>query len=85
MAASQGMNDDFHTLYEDESERLRHLNAIRAVAEHIGASIDVVERLYGTELKDFKRDARVKDFLPILVSKKVEYVLSVRRGKTRTL
>lgn len=81
---SQDENVHLHTLYEDEPERLRHLKAMQTVAGRIGASLEEVGKLYELVLKGFKRNARVKDFLPILVSRKVEYVLSVRRGKSRT-
>ncbi|MCL4477018.1 MAG: DUF3562 domain-containing protein [Nitrospirae bacterium] len=83
--ASQEGKEDLHALYEDDSERLRHLKAIQTVAGRIGASIEEVGRLYEAVLRDFKRNARVRDFLPILVSRKVEYVLSVRGGKSRAL
>ena len=70
---------NLETLSEDESEKVRHLSAIQAVVKHIGASIDEVERLYGIVLKKYKASAKIKDFLPILVSRRVEYLLRVRR------
>lgn len=70
---------NFETLYENESERMRHLSVIQAVAKHIGAPLDEVERLHGIVLKRYKTSAKIKDFLPILVSRRVEYLLRVRR------
>jgi hypothetical protein len=70
---------NFETLYENESERMRHLSAIQAVAKHIGAPLDEVERLHGIVLKKYKTSAKIKDYLPILVSRRVEYLLHVRR------
>jgi len=81
MGASQEGDSDLHTIYEDEPERLRHLNAVQTVAGRIGASIEEVGRLYEEVLEGFKKNARIKDFLPILVSRKVEYLLDVRRSK----
>ena len=70
---------NFETLYENESERMRHLSVIQAVAKHIGAPLDEVERLHGIVLKRYKTSAIIKDFLPILVSRRVEYLLDLRR------
>ncbi len=83
MGTSQEGNGNLHATYENEAERLRHLKSIETVAWRTGASTEDVETLYEVVLKSFKRNARVKDFLPILVSRKVEYALNVRRDKTR--
>lgn len=74
---------DLDTLYEDDPERLRHLKAMQTVAGRIGASIEEVGRLYEAVLRDFKRNARVRDFLPILVSRRVEYLLRTKQGSQR--
>ena len=68
----------FETLYENEAERVRHLNAIQSVVGHIGASVDEVDRIYGIVLRRYKQGAKIKDFLPILVSRRVVYLLGVR-------
>lgn len=82
MGTSQEGNGNLHTPYENEGERLRHLKSIETVAWRIGASTEEVKTLYEVVLKSFKRNARVKDFLPILVSKKVEYELGVRKDRS---
>ncbi len=66
-------------LYEDENERKLHLNAVEMIALRIGNSQEEVQRIYEIVLKRFKKVAKIKDFLPILVSKRVEYLLNKRK------
>jgi hypothetical protein len=80
MATISGSYGDLDALYEDESERQRHLSAIQTVALHAGSSLEEVERLYETVLKSFKQSARIRDFLPVLVSRRVEDLLRTRQG-----
>lgn len=68
-------------LYENEIEERQHSNAIEMIAMHTGIPADEVRRFYIIVLERFKRQARVKDFLTILVSRRVEYLLDVRRNK----
>lgn len=68
-------------LYDNDNERRLHLNAVEMLALRIGASVDDVEKVYDIVLRRFKKWAKVKDFLPILVSRRVEYLLDVRRNK----
>ncbi|MDA8340121.1 MAG: DUF3562 domain-containing protein [Nitrospiraceae bacterium] len=68
------------TLYDDETERKLHLNAVEMIALRAGASVKDVEKVYEIVLRRFKKLARVKDFLPILVSRRVEYLLNKRRN-----
>jgi hypothetical protein len=70
-------------LYNDENERKLHLNAIEMIALHIGVSQDDVKKIYEIVLRRFKKGAKVKDFLPILVSRRVEYLFSIRRTKNK--
>lgn len=74
------------SLYDDEKKRRLHLDAIKMLAMNMGISSEEVERLYNIVLGRFKRGAKVKDFLPILVSKRVEYLLRVRsnNGKNQS-
>ncbi|MDD3553613.1 MAG: DUF3562 domain-containing protein [Deltaproteobacteria bacterium] len=62
-------------LYEDEIEERQHSNAIEMIAMGTGTPVDEVKRLYIVVLERFKRQARVKDFLPILVRRMVESLL----------
>lgn len=68
-------------LFDNESERKLHLNAVEMLVLRIGASQEDVERVYEIVLRRFKKVAKVKDFLPILVSRRVEYLLNVRRNR----
>ncbi|HAM49651.1 MAG TPA: hypothetical protein DCP92_02745 [Nitrospiraceae bacterium] len=63
-------------LYDDEIERRLHLSAMKMLSDHAGLSADMVERLYEIVLDRLKREAKIKDFLPILVSRRVRYLLN---------
>ena len=65
-------------LYDNDEECIRHRSAIRALAHESGAPENDVARIYEQELARLKRRALVKDFLPVLVGRKVRTVL--RRG-----
>ncbi|HXX54041.1 MAG TPA: DUF3562 domain-containing protein [Thermodesulfovibrionales bacterium] len=69
-------HSDAEPLYEDESERLRHLNAIQVLATHFGASPKEIEQVYEKILGGYKKDAKVIDFLPILVSRRVKHLIT---------
>lgn len=62
-------------LYEDDLEKKQHLHAIQTLAEGVKVSKEEIYRLYEDVLKEFKREARVKIFLSILVSKRVRELL----------
>jgi hypothetical protein len=82
MAVMETMKEGSKTiqLYDDENERRLHLNAVEMIAQRIGASQEDVEKVYKIVLRRFKRLAKVKDFLPILVSRRVEYLLNKRKN-----
>ena len=67
-------------LYGDENERRLHLKSMEMLAQRLGVSQDDVKRVYDIVLRRFKRGAKVRDFLPILVGRRVEYLLA-KRGK----
>lgn len=77
---SSGSLSSVFCLYDDENERKLHLNAVEMIALRIGASQEDVERVYEIVLRRFKKGAKVKDFLPILVSRRVEYLLNKRKN-----
>jgi hypothetical protein len=70
-------------LYDDEAEKRLHLGAIAMLSARIGLSADKVERLYEIVLSRFKREARIKDYLPILVSRRVHYLLDKRNSEKK--
>lgn len=58
--------------YFNMEERLRHRLYIRNLAEEVHRSVHEVAPLYEDVLAYFKAHAKVHDYLPILVSKKVK-------------
>jgi hypothetical protein len=54
-----------------DSDR-RHLHSIHALAEEIDMPVDEVAAAYEDILDELEDDAQVKDYLPILVSKRVK-------------
>jgi hypothetical protein len=67
------------TLYEDEIEQKQHFSAIQRLVIDVSSSEEEIRPLYEDVLKELKRDARIKTFLSILVSKRVKELLVVRR------
>jgi hypothetical protein len=66
-------------LYEDETEQKQHFSAIQRLVNDGSSSEEEIRPLYEGVLKEFKREARIKTFLSILVSKKVKELLDARR------
>lgn len=69
--------------YEDETERKQHSNAIEMLARDLGISVDEMSQLYETELKKLKQDATIKDFLTVIVSRRVREIIKkmIARGE----
>ncbi len=67
--------------YDSNTGERLHLNDIEMIAMDTGISADEVGRLYNLVLKRFIRGARIKDFLPILVCRRVKHLLNVRMRK----
>lgn len=65
-------------LYEDEPEKMRHIHAIQTLAKDLKSSEEQISVLYEIELEKLKLHARVKDFLVLLVSRRVKEILSDR-------
>ena len=59
-------------LYETEAERLQHLTAIHNLALDLGISEDFLKKCYEKELISLKERARVKDFLTVLVTRRIK-------------
>lgn len=66
--------------YEDEKEETIHYKSIEIVSAHIGESLESVRRIYEIVLCRLKRDARVKDYLPILAGKRTQELITKRRS-----
>lgn len=59
-------------LYETEFEKRQHLSAIHNLAIDMGMSEDYLRQLYENELLSLKERARIKDFLSVLVIKRMK-------------
>lgn len=62
-------------LYEDEEERRRHSSAMRNLVKDEGMDEEDITRVYEEVLMEYKMDATIDIFLPIIVSKKVKDLL----------
>lgn len=62
-------------LLEDEMGKKRHARALEILARDTGVPVDKVGRLYELELEKLKKGARIKDFLTLLVSRRVKDLL----------
>ena len=59
-------------LYETEFEKRQHLSAIHYLATDLQMPEDFLGQLYENELLSLKEHARVKDFLSVLVIKRMK-------------
>jgi uncharacterized protein (DUF2126 family) len=60
------------SLYQDTHDEQRHLHRMHAIAEEVGRPVEEIAALYEDVLEDLKAQARIFDYLPVLVSKKVK-------------
>lgn len=61
--------------HADPQEENKHSYAIQRLAREEGLAEREIRRIYENALNDFSRQAKVRLFLPILVSRKVRAVL----------
>jgi hypothetical protein len=59
-------------LYENDSEKRQHLSAIHVLASTFGVSEDSVRQLYEDELQSLVGQARIRDFLSVLVIRRLK-------------
>lgn len=67
------MNPDSH--YENEEQREQHLRAIQSLIKEGRRPEEEITRLYTLVLQEYERNARVKTFLPILITKRVKEMI----------
>ncbi len=60
----------------DEKEKRKHINAIHNISLDTGIPEENVTSLYEEILERYWSDARIKDYLSILVSREVKDILS---------
>lgn len=70
------MNSIF--LYENEKEEKIHRNAIQALVRETRKPEDIVCSLYESVFARLKHHAKIKEFLPIFVSREVKNILLQR-------
>lgn len=66
------MTADFKSLYENDREANQHRLAIERISSVTGKALTDIEFIYENALSDLKKRAHFKDYLPILVARKVE-------------
>jgi uncharacterized protein (DUF2236 family) len=59
-------------LHMDEKEQDQHARAIQRLAQELGVPAEEVCRFYQEILNTLRRDATVRTYLPILVSRSVK-------------
>jgi len=62
-------------VYDNAEEQARHLDAISALAEETRQPITHVKRVYEAEFRRLKADARIKDYLLLLASRRTRDAL----------
>jgi hypothetical protein len=72
---------DLDFLFENEAERKQHISIIQSLVKEVGFCEKTTPSVYSRILDDYKREAKIKIFLPILVGKKVKNLLiEIRSG-----
>jgi hypothetical protein len=65
-------------LFAEGKEHDQHARAIQKLVQELGVPVEEVNRSYREILDELKKDAKVKAFLPILVSRIVKERLQHR-------
>ena len=71
------MNRDY--LYDNEKEKNEHFQAVRFLSENGGFSKEDVLAIYEQVLEGLKHEAIIKNFLSVLVSRRVRDILQKKR------
>jgi hypothetical protein len=67
------MNPD--SFYGNEEQREQHLRAIQSLIKEGRYPAEEITRLYTLVLKEYEKEAKVKTFLPILITKRVKEMI----------
>lgn len=59
-------------LYDDMPDQMRHWQYIRSLADEMHQPVPVVKLLYENTLMHLKLNAKVQNFLPIFISKRLK-------------
>ncbi len=66
---------DPNSLFENEEQQKHHLRAIQILIKEVRGPGEEVTRLYHLVLQEYEKEAKVKIFLPILISKRVKEMI----------
>ncbi len=67
-------------MYQNDAEKRQHISAIQVLASDFGLSEEFVRSLYERELESLIERARIKDYLSVLVIRRLREKIS--RGKS---
>ncbi len=65
-------NENSSNLLTDDKEYSQHFRAIQKLVQELGVPAEEVNRSYNEILDTLQKDAKVKAFLPVLVSRIVK-------------
>lgn len=65
------MTFDQISLYATEAEKKQHIYAIRLLSEELSKPVEVIRPIYEEILLEMKKQARVKEYLSILVCRTI--------------
>jgi predicted transcriptional regulator len=71
------------SLFVSERERSTHQDEIHRLGNLLGIPEEKVREIYESELSLLAEDAKIRDYLAILVSHRVKIVMEERGGKRR--
>lgn len=66
---------EFDSIYENDREANQHRMTMEKISSTTGKSFQEIQSIYENTLRDFKKEAHFKDYLLILVSRKVESLI----------
>jgi len=64
-----------HVQSQEEAEKKKHQQSMEELCRFLNMPLEQIAKAYLQELDVMKRTARIKDYLPILVSRKVKNFL----------
>jgi ABC-type molybdate transport system substrate-binding protein len=72
-------------LYDSDLERKLHQSNITSLSYKFHEDINSITKIYETILERYKRQAKIKDFLSVLVFKKVQRIMRVKNKNKEIL
>ncbi len=74
------MNTPFLHEYENEAAMKLHARTIERLSLDLGIPEEEVRRVYEIVLRRLEKGAKVRDYLPILVSRRARYLIKIREN-----